>query len=192
VSEDGVVTNEAQPDVEQPTEEEAPPSRRHGRTARDMVLSLVVLLIPVAIIVAFVWARGGDDVIVIDPGPTIAEAQAAHAFPVAVPDGLSSDWKPISSQYTTSDNTLRIGYITPTGGAVQLVESSTPTDSMLISELGDDVRPTGVVAAGNAQWNTYELHNGGRAVVLAENGRTVIIVGNAQASELQQLAATLG
>jgi hypothetical protein len=190
MSEDGGVTNEAQP--EDQTAEVQPPPARHGRTTRDMVLSLVVLLIPVAIIVAFVWARGGDDVVVIDPGPTIAEAQAAHAFPVAVPNGLSSGWKPISSQYTTSDNTLRIGYITPTGAAVQLVESSAPTDRMLISELGDDVRPTGVVAAGTAQWNSYELHNGQRAVVLPQRARTVIIVGNAQASELQQLAATLG
>jgi hypothetical protein len=142
--------------------------------------------------VAFVWARGGDDVVVTDPGPAIAEAQAAHAFPVAVPKGLASGWKPVSAQYTTSDNTLRIGYITPTGGAVQLIESSQPSDTLLIAELGDDVRPTGVVSAGTAQWNAYELHNGQRAVVRPGDGRTLVIVGNAQASELAQLAATLG
>jgi hypothetical protein len=186
------VTNEAQPAVDHPTEEEAPPSARHGRTARDMVLSLVVLLIPVAIIVAFVWARGGDDVVVTDPGPAITDARDAHAFAVAVPNGLPSGWKPVSAQYTASDSTLRIGYITPTGAAVQLVESSRPTESLLIAELGDDVRPTGVVNSGNAQWNAYELHNAERAAVLPGNGRTLIIVGNAQASELQQLAAALG
>jgi hypothetical protein len=49
-----------------------------------------------------------------------------------------------------------------------------------------------VVNFGNAQWNAYELHNAERAVVLPGNGRTLIIVGNAQASELQQLAAALG
>ncbi len=186
-----MVTNEAQAAVDEPAEADTPPPARHGRSARDMVLSLVVLLIPVAIIVAFVLARGGDDVVVTDPGPAIAEAQAAHAFPVAAPAGLASGWRPVSAQYTTSDNTLRIGYITPTGGAVQLVESSQPSDSLLIAELGDDVRPTGVVSAGSAQWNAYELHNGQRALVLPGNGRTLIILGNAEASELQQLAAAV-
>jgi hypothetical protein len=173
-------------------EHERPPlPARHGRSARDMILSLVVLLIPVAIIVAFVWARGGDDVVVTDPGPAIAEAQAAGAFPVAVPHGLASGWRSVSAQYSSSDSTLRIGYVTPNGGAVQLIESSAPRDGLLIAELGDDVRPTGPVSAGNAQWSSYELHNGQRAVVLPQNGRTIIIVGNADSSQLQQLAAAL-
>src|SRR5262249_35645366 len=37
-------------------------TNRPTRTSKDMVRSLVVLLIPVAIIVGFVWLRGGNDV----------------------------------------------------------------------------------------------------------------------------------
>jgi hypothetical protein len=156
-----------------------------------MAISLIVLLIPVAIIVGFVWARGGDDPVSIDPQPTIAEAQAAKAFTVAVPTGLSADWHPISADYTTADSTLRIGYVTPKGGAIQLIESSAPRDGLLINELGDDVRPVGVVPVGAVEWNSYQLHNGQRAIVLPTNGRTVIILGNAGQSELGELAASL-
>jgi hypothetical protein len=164
---------------------------RAGHTARDMIISLVVLLIPVAIIAGFIWARGGDDVVVTDPSTAIAEAQSGHAFTVAVPTGLASDWRTVSAQYTTADATLRLGYITPAGRAVQLVESSTATDTLLIQELGDDVRPTGVVSVGSAQWNAYDLANGQRAIVLPGRGRTIVIVGNADSGEMSTLAGSL-
>jgi Protein of unknown function (DUF4245) len=192
VREDGEVTDVPAPtdDAETDADDAAPPARS-GRTARDMAISLIVLLIPVAIIVGFVWARGGDDPVNVDPQPAIAEAQAARAFSVSAPAGLSADWHPVSAAYTTADSTLRIGYITPHGGAIQLIESSSPTDGLLINELGDDVRPDGVVTVGAATWNSYLLHNGQRAIVLPTTGRTVIIMGNADQSELQELAGAL-
>ncbi len=164
---------------------------RHGRTARDMAISLVVLLIPVAVIVGFVWARGGDSPVIIDPQPAIADAQDAKAFPVAVPGSLPDGWRPVAAQYSAPDATLRIGYLTPNGGAVQLIESSTPVDGLLIQELGDDTRADGVVTAGSAQWNAYQVRNGERALVLPTKGRTLIIIGSADASDLQTLAAAL-
>jgi Protein of unknown function (DUF4245) len=190
VREDGEVSDVPAPTDDAETDEPAAPARS-GRTAKDMTISLIVLLIPVAIIVAFVWARGGDDPVNIDPQPAIAEAQVAKAFPVAAPTGLSAEWHPISAVYSTADSTLRIGYITPNGGQIQLIESSSPTDGLLINELGDDVRPDGVMTAGPAQWNSYLLHNGQRAIVLPTTGRTVIIMGNADQTELRELAGAL-
>jgi hypothetical protein len=161
---------------------------RPTRTTKDMVRSLVVLLIPVAFIVGLVWANGGTEAQVIDPGPTIAEAQA-HSFPVAVPHGLSADWKPVSS--TFGDQTLRIGYVTPNGGGVQLVESTAEVNGLLIQELGDNTRPDGVVAVGSGNWNSYQVRNGERALVWTEMGRTIIVIGSADQSELAVLAAAV-
>src|SRR5690242_10898057 len=101
---------------------------RQSRRPRDMALSLIVLLIPVAIIAALVWVRGGSDPVVIDTAPAIAEARAANAFPVTAPHGLDSGWRPVSAAYdpgnpTTPGALLRIGYVTATGGSVQLIES---------------------------------------------------------------------
>src|SRR5262249_27403044 len=123
-----------------------------------------------------------------DPGPTIAEAQAA-SFPVAAPHGLAADWKPISA--TFGDHTLRIGYVTPKGSGVQLVESTAEVNGLLIQELGDNTRPDGVVDAGGANWNSYQVGNGQRALVQTENGRTIIVIGSADQSELVALAAAV-
>src|SRR5262245_4707108 len=195
VREDGWVTNVPAADHEA-SQPDTPQGygdlpARHGRTARDMVISLLVLLIPVAVIFGFVWARGGDSPVVIDPGPAIAEAQAAKAFPVAVAVGLPDGWRPVSAQYSAPDSTLRIGYLTPRGGAVQLIESSAPVDGLLIQELADETRHDGVITAGSASWNAYQVRNGEYALVRPERGRTIIIIGTADSSDMRVLAAAL-
>jgi hypothetical protein len=165
---------------------DAPP--RSGRTLRDMALSMVVLLVPVAIVVAIFRLQGGEDVAVVDPGPAVAQAQAANAFPVSVPR-LDGGWRTVSAVFRpeTGGATLRLGYLTPGGGAVQVIESNEPADALLIRELGDQTRPTGVTGA----WNTYDVRNGEAAWVRKEQGRTVIIIGRADRSEFDVLAAAL-
>ncbi len=168
-----------------------PPPARHGRTARDMAISLVVLLIPVAIIVAFVWGRGGNDVVPVDPGTAIADARRAAAFPVLAPRPMAAGWTSVSAQYTPDDTTLRIGYVTPAGHGLQLIESASPQAGLLIRELGDAVTPDGVMAVGGQQWNSYQVRNGERALVLPGSGRTIIVIGSAEPPELRALAASV-
>ena len=83
-----------------------------------MALSLVVLLIPVAIIATLVWARGGDDPVVIDTAAAVADAQAANAFTVTAPRGLGPGWRPVSAAFdpgaaATPGAVLRIGFVDP-------------------------------------------------------------------------------
>jgi hypothetical protein len=162
--------------------------QRSGRTMRDMAISIAVLLVPLAIVVAIFRAQGGEDATVVDPGPAVEQAQAAKAFPVTVPK-LDGDWRTVSAVYRpgTGGATLRLGYLTPDGGALQVIESSEATDVLLIRELGDQTRPTGVTGA----WNTYDVRNGEAAWVRKEQGRTVIIIGRADRSEFDVLAAAL-
>ena len=67
----------------------------------------------------------------------MAEARSANAFPISQPDGLGSGWRPVSARYQTADGgaTLRIGYVTPEGRGVQLVQSNVPADRLLRTEL---------------------------------------------------------
>src|SRR5262245_42556363 len=123
------------------------PGRAFGRRPRDMALSLLVLLIPVALFVALFRFRGGEDVTMVDPAPAIAQARTAGAFPVLEPAGLASGWRPVNATFRRDGAvaTLRLGYLTPTGGALQLIESDEPTEPLLGRELGAPVRPTGPV-----------------------------------------------
>ena len=93
-----------------------------------MTISLIVLLVPVAVFVALYRLRGGEDVVVVDPTPAIVQAQAAAVFPVAAPTGLTDAWRPVSAVFKREAGgaSLRLGYITPDGGAVQLIESTRP------------------------------------------------------------------
>lgn len=173
-------------------DEEVPASRRGGRTGRDMAISLVVLLIPLAIIVGLFRLRGGEDTVVVDPSTAIGQAQAAGAFPVAAPKGLGAGWTPVSAQFRTEGSAaLRVGYLTPSGGQVQLIESNEDAGALLARELGAGSRLTGTVPVGGEQWQTYQVRVDETALVLSQPARTVIIIGRAKDDELTTLAAAL-
>ncbi len=159
-----------------------------------MVISLVVLLIPVAIVVTIFRVRGGEDIVVADPSAAIADAQAA-AVPVAAPRGLADGWRPVSATFARADTgvsgVLRIGYVTPAGGAVQLVESNEPVEGLLIRELGDQTRPAGTVTVAGREWNRYDVRGDEIALVWTRPDRTFIVIGRAESTELEALAAAV-
>ena len=160
---------------------------------RDMALSMVVLLIPLALVVLLFRARGGEDAVVIDPAPTIAQAQQSGTFTVAVPTDLAEGWRTVSATFVEGADgaTLRLGYLTPGGGAIQLIESSEAVDPLLIRELGDNVRPVATVDAGAVSWIHTRPRGSERAIVRKDAGRTMIVIGAAPLTDLQDLAESL-
>jgi hypothetical protein len=175
---------------------EPPPRPRTERGARDLAISLLVLLIPVVVVVGiYRVVKGGDRPVVIDPKETVAAARAANAFPVAVPEGLPSGWRPVRAAYRTDElgPALRIGYLTPSGAGVQLIERPGATDigPVLRPELSPDARPQGTVSAGGRTWQRYSGRPGELGLVLLEPRRTTLVVGAAEEAELTQLAASL-
>jgi len=174
------------PDEDEDFEDEAPPARA-GHGTRDMAISLAVLLVPLAIVFAISRLLGGGDVVVVDPAPALS--RAAAAFPVVTPHGLPDAWRPVSA--TFDGHAVRIGYVTPAGGAVQLIESNEAADPLLVRELGDNTRPTGPVTAGGASWRSFDVRNDEHALVRTDSGRTVIVIGKAGPTELATLAGSL-
>src|SRR3954471_4983105 len=82
--------------------DEAPTRLGRGqeRSPRDMTLSLVVLLVPIALLLIFYRVvLSGDAPVTVDPAPTIQEAQQAALFTVAVPRGLGDDWHTASATF---------------------------------------------------------------------------------------------
>ena len=174
-------------------------ARPARRTARDLVISMVVLLVPIAFIVAIFRLQGGEDPVVIDPAPVLAQAEAAGEFPVSRPGGLAEGWRPVTAVYRREDSgsILRVGYLTPSGAGVQLIESNQPADDLLRRELGDAVRPTGTVDISGRQWQSYTVRGDELALVqtgLLESGhaRTVIVIGRGSSDEMRALAAAVG
>jgi len=174
----------------------APSERRawRDRTGRDMFLALASLLVPILLIGALLRACGSAEPTVLDPAPAIEEARTAALFPVLVPDGLDEGWRTVQAKFRRDDGavgTLRLGYLTPTGGQVLLVESNADAGALLAAELGEDVRPDGEVVVAGQSWTRSIVRGDERSLVLVEDGRTIIIVGRAPVEEMITLAESL-
>ena len=176
--------------------EEAPRlSKREGRSPRDMVLSLAVLLVPIALLLIFYrFVLSGDAPVAVDPSSTIQEAQEAKLFPVAVPNGLGGDWSASSATFTRQSDgaTLRIGYVDPDKEPIQLVESSVPSSTLLPAELTATAKPLTDFRAANGVWRLYDGRPGEQALVLADQARTIIVIGKTDVKNLEKLASALG
>ena len=159
-----------------------------------MAISLLVLLIPIALLLTFYRVvLNGDDPVTVDTSSTIQEAQAAKAFPVAVPGDLGADWHASSAtfQRLATGATLRIGYVDEDDNGVQLIESSVPPATLLPAELGNAPKQVDVYRTDARMWRLYDARPGEQALVLGETSRTVIVVGRTDVRNLQKLASSL-
>lgn len=167
---------------------------RAERSPKDMAFSLLVLLIPIALILGFYRiVLGGDEPVVVDPAPAVAEARAANAFPVSEPVGLASGWRPVTASFRQVDGgqTLRIGYVSPEGDGAQLIQSNVPPERLVPAELRGSGQPQGRTELAGRSWQRYAARAGEHALVLLEPARTVIVVGGATEEELRVLAGKL-
>nr|WTA68598.1 DUF4245 domain-containing protein [Micromonospora sp. NBC_00855] len=164
------------------------------RSPKDMAISLLVLLVPIALLLAFYRGfLGGDQATTVDPAPAIEQARSANVFPVSQPQGLGADWKTVSARYQTVEGgaNLRLGYLTPEGRGVQLLQSSVPADRLLPAELTSQGQPQGPTELAGRTWQLYTARGNQQALVLLEPTRTVIVVGDARDNELRRLASSL-
>jgi hypothetical protein len=179
----------------EPADSRPEPIARNERRPRDMAISLLVLLVPIALLLIFYRAvLGGDEPVVVDPAPAVESAQRAGAFPVTTPTGLDDGWRPISATFGEVDGgrVLRIGYVTPDGDGAQLIETNAPVQGFLPTELTAQARPEGSLDIEGKAWQRYTARPGERALVLLEPSRTTVVVGKASEDELRALAGALG
>ncbi len=168
------------------------PARRRG-TGRDMLISLGVLLVPVLVAVG-VWQYLGSDhrVNTVDPAPVVTQARQAGRFAVATPEGLAKGWQATSAVNNVQGSTLtlRIGYVTPSGGFAQLIESNQDSGTLIPANLPKASQPAGTVTVSGRAWSQYSSDKG-RALARLDSDRTILIIGQAPAGELATLARSL-
>jgi hypothetical protein len=167
---------------------------RPSRRPRDLALSLLVLLVPIALLIGvYRGVHKGDQPLLVDAAPVIDQARSAGDFPVAAPAGLPDGWRTVSARYVAGDGAavLRVGYLSPSGAGFQLVESDLPAERLLGAELTTQARPLGVERVAGRDWQRYAARPGERALVLLEPERTVLVVGAGPPAEFAELATAL-
>ncbi len=157
-------------------------------------MSLAILLIPIALLLTFYrLVLDGDKPVAVDVAPTIQTAQQAKLFSVLVPQGLGDDWHASSATFKRAEDgaTLRIGYVDPDKDPIQLVESSVPSATLLPIELSKQSEQIGNFRADSGVWRLYNGRPGEKALVLADESRTVVVVGKTDVKNLEALVGSL-
>ncbi|MFH9731248.1 DUF4245 domain-containing protein [Streptomyces sp. NPDC017260] len=166
------------------------------KTARDMVLSLGVIVLAGLVMWLFIPHDDGEpDLKRVDYSVELITARRAAPYPVAAPEGLSTDWKPTSVGYRGDDfDTWRLGYHAPDGEYVE-IKQSTQKPSAFIDEASQGARRTETTEEiGGRTWARY---TGGRydALVLHDTdgtkGATTVVAGTGSFDQLKQMAAAL-
>ncbi|MER6024650.1 DUF4245 domain-containing protein [Streptomyces sp. NPDC001851] len=164
------------------------------KTARDMVLSLV--LIGIAALVVYFLAIPHDDhapdLKRVDYRVELLTARRAASYPVAAPEGLPSTWKATSVRFQgENSDRWHLGYQTPDGQYVQ-VEQSTQKPAEFIDEASQGASAT--KQTETIAGRTWTRYTGGRYDALVLNGpsgATTVVAGTASFAELTKVAAAL-
>jgi hypothetical protein len=179
-------------EIERQREERA--RKRLRQTARDMLISMLVVSGAVLLLV-FPWNRGPSDPIkTVDPAPVIAGARASESWPVMAPTGAPATWRCTSARISTASDgqdVLHLGYLTPSTEYVGLEQSATKELSFVREQtLKGDKTGTRVVAG--TTWTTYETADGThRSLVLVQDGATYVVTGTATWDDLTTFTASL-
>ncbi|MBE1467809.1 DUF4245 domain-containing protein [Kibdelosporangium phytohabitans] len=177
---------------------------RFKTSARDMVLSLVVLL---AIIGSIVWLTQGCEFSpsgpTVDPSsaPTVdASKELSGAarrvdFPVRLP-AVPADWRANSSntvplgQGATRTTAVRVGWITPGGKYLRLSQSKAPVEDLVVMEAGGGVSAssTGSVDVAGRTWAKHRGKGDEPSWVLPLDGVQLLITGSGTDEDFRTLA----
>ncbi|WP_433792154.1 DUF4245 domain-containing protein [Actinoplanes sp. CA-252034] len=156
-------------------------------------MSLLVLLVPIALFLGFYRVvLDGDKPISVDPTSSIE--LATREFPVARPAGLGDDWHVTSANFRREDTgaTLRLGYVDPDGKPILLVQSTVEAATLVPAEVGAQGQRVGAYRSGERTWMRYTGREDETALIVTEQTRTIVILGNsADTTNLEKLASAL-
>ncbi|CAL9563069.1 DUF4245 domain-containing protein [Streptomyces sp. NPDC058947] len=163
------------------------------KTARDMILSLGVIVLVAGFIYLFIPHDDSEpEVKRVDYRVELLTARRAAPYPVVAPEGLPAAWKATSVRYQGDDfDTWHLGFHDPEGEYVA-VEQSTQRRPVFLDEATQGARETDRTETIDGRtWTRWE---GGRydALVLeGTKGSTTVVTGTASFAQLTKMAQAL-
>ncbi|MEU1848215.1 DUF4245 domain-containing protein [Streptomyces sp. NPDC019990] len=163
------------------------------KTARDMILSMGVIVLVAGVMYLFIpHDDSAPDIKRVDYRVELLTARRAAPYPVAAPEGLPREWKATSVRYQSDEfDAWHLGFHDPEGEYVA-VEQSTQRGPVFVDERTKGARETGKTEKIDGRtWVRYE---GGRydALVLeGTKGSTTVVAGTASFAQLAKMADAL-
>ena len=175
----------------------APPPHRRG-TVGDMVRSMSVVLVFVALLVLVVQRRHGDAVKVVDYSSAVAKARSIAAYQVLAPAGLPADWRATSVRLGRPEGrdqpplSLHVGFVTPDGQYAAVEESDQPDRTGFVRDVVGKGAADGSVDVAGQAWELHGTEAGDHRSLVRRTGTAVYVVtGSASVAELSTLAGAL-
>lgn len=170
---------------------------------RDMVWSMLVLLVPIALIVWFFQTAPEEQVEPVDVGPHLARAQAESPYPVLHPVDAPEDWVPVRVAWAADGerwidgepavgNAWQVGYMMPDGIYVGLQQRDRATDAFVNRITRQGKRSDGVLQVGQREWEFWVSEDRRTNSLVWRDGEMVALVtADAELEVLQAFAGTL-
>lgn len=164
---------------------------RTKRGVRDLILSLAVVAVFVAFLVAVAWRPAPDPVRTVDPTLQLEAARAQADYPVLAPVGLSADWKPTSARFeaTATGSSWFLGYVTPDEQYIALTQTDGDAEAF-VAEQTLQGQPDAERTIDGQVWKQY-VSGEQRSLVTTEAGATVVVTGTVGYDQLQEFAERL-
>lgn len=171
-------------------------------SVRDMLFSLAVIAVPIALVLILKPSKPGDPVRVIDNASyqtMLGAARQSEPFTVLAPTGLPTSWRLTSVNYQPQGATAadwHLGYLTPGGGYASVEQTTEPLASFL-NDQHSDASPNTAVQINGATPNVWQRYTGTtptglRTLLFHTDAKsTVIVAGSASMTELEELATDL-
>lgn len=162
------------------------------QTVRDMILSMAVIGLIVAVVYVFV-PKDKDEAPVqaVDYTVELSTARRAASYPVLAPEGLSEKWKATSVRYKGEEGDhWHLGFHAP-NGQYAAVEQSTRTPRKFVEEVSQGASATSVTQEiGGDTWKRYSGSTYD-ALVREDKGSVTVVTGSGSLGTLTKLAAAL-
>ncbi|MEV5435576.1 DUF4245 domain-containing protein [Streptomyces sp. NPDC052682] len=163
------------------------------KTARDMVLSMGVIVLVGLVIYLFIPHDDREPELKrVDYRVELLTARRAAAYPVAAPEGLPDSWKATSVRYQGDDfDSWHLGFQSPKKQYVG-IEQSTEKPAAFIDEATQGAEATDVTERIDGRtWKRYEGGRYDALVLQGTKGSTTIVTGSASFAELTRMAQAL-
>lgn len=177
--------------------------RNTKHRGRDMVISMAVLLVPIALIVWWFTLNPDPEPEAVDVDATLATAVGQSPYPVLVADGLGEGWTPVRVAWAregdawitneeATGNWWQVGYLSPEGVYVGVQQRDGATGTF-VADVTRDGNPLGAtVELAGLTWERFESDDERtRSLVSLGEDVTSVVTADTDFVTLEAFAATL-
>jgi hypothetical protein len=176
---------------------------RKAMTTGDLVRSIAVIMIPLAVItVLFTRLPQDHPVQVVDPQPVLAKARTESPYPILAPANLPNDWRatrvtwvrtgePYLNGAPSVRNLWRVGYLTPDEVYVAVAQGDLEPDEFISVETREGAVDGESTVNGDVWERRVSADGRTRSLVQRTDTVTTVVAGDTSYAALEAFAATL-